>query len=396
MRQIAFLSVDNLLASIVHLLDPGLCTTPVVVFNGHTVVETCHLGKALGICPNAPVRQAKLCAPQANYVSVSEIDSLPYSEQIWDICYSCSPLVEPISHYQCYLDLTGCGDGFSIVNDIRSKISSVLGCGCRIALAPSRLLARLACSASNEPLVTIGKDGQDSFLDNLRVEHLWMCKPDMIERLRRLGIRRLGDLRSISNSELFSQFGSMGQILIDTAAGIDPTPVKAGYPPPRIKRAKSFEHPLEESDLLKSAVGEIVNNAAEELAASGKVCKTISIALIGYGEFLNIAKTVQLPSYTASSYRLCSFIWSNMQVLVNGPVSGIEITLSDLKHQEAKRLSLCGGSDDDSKDRALNETLDAIRSRCGSSSLTLGAKAAIPRREQLLAYYRSESFFTRS
>src|SRR5262249_3683577 len=187
------------------------------------------------------VRARRLC-PDAVFLAGDFAAYEQASREVHDVLRSYTPLVEGIALDEAFLDVTGAlrlfGTALEIAAAIRARISNELALSCSVGVAPTKLLAKLASEAAKPKASPSGttpgagvvqvEPGEElAFLHPLRVQALWGVGRATLERLRRLGVKTVGDLAAVSEATLVHTLGKAnGRHLHRLAEGIDERPVE--------------------------------------------------------------------------------------------------------------------------------------------------------------------------
>lgn len=246
LRKIIHCDCDCFYAAVEMRDDPALRGRPVAVggrAESRGVIATCNYeARAFGVhSAMSTMRAMKLC-PQLVLLPPDFERYRAASRQILDIYRAYTPLVEPLSLDEAYLDVTGVslcqGSATLMAREIRARIHAEVGITASAGIAPNKFIAKVA-SDWNKP------DGQyvvrpqdvDAFVEALPVKKLFGVGKVTAARLSRLGVENCGDLRAWSLTELSREFGAFGASLHALCRGIDNRAVR----PDRIRKSLSVE-----------------------------------------------------------------------------------------------------------------------------------------------------------
>src|SRR5262245_36153730 len=217
------------------------------------------------------------------------------SQQVFAIYRAITPLVEPLSLDEAYLDVTENSWneplGMNVAKRIKVLIREETGLTASAGVAPNKFLAKVA-SAWQKPdgLTVIAPERVESFLQKLPVEALWGVGPVTAKRLRECGIARLVDVRTADPDVLRSAVGSMCEWLQQLAAGQDDRAVE----PNRASKSSSSEctyaHDLSDIDRIREEVAAMARENAEWLQRRGLVARTVTIK-VRYHDFTTITRS---------------------------------------------------------------------------------------------------------
>jgi len=253
-RVIVHVDMDAFFAAIEQRDDPSLAGKPVVVGadpmggKGRGVVSTCsYEARRFGIHSAQPISQAYRCCPNAVFLPGDGAKYSRESRRIRGIFEQFTPLVEPVSVDEAYLDVTGSlrlfGGKRALVQQLRERIRSETGLTASLGVATGKLVAKIASDLEKPHGLVIVEPGREAeFLAPLEVRRLPGVGPKMHAALARLGIRTIGDLAAVPRRELIRGFGEWGAELHRKAHGVDAAPVQA----PEAAKSVGHEHTFAE------------------------------------------------------------------------------------------------------------------------------------------------------
>lgn len=393
MRSIGFLKVTGLYVAAARTQYPKLGLAPVMVLKGSTVYEACDRAMASGVRPGMSSRSAHLACPaELESVGFSDIDPLPLSYPSFDICAEYSPIIEPVSADECFMELTGCSGTPDVIGgQILQSLSSHVCLMGRMGVASSKLKAKLACLSSLSTLTILQPPEEERFLSDLPIDHLWMVPGGAMTRLKQLGINTVGQLKSIPAGELSLQFGDLAITLSKVCSEEDLSRVLALYPPPSICCSHRFSDPVIDIGQLNLSLHALISEGASQLSLSTNVCKTAVLkvtfeAVTGHPKVL--VRQFRFNSYTSSTYRLKSILSPWLESSATAPISELRLRLSDIRPETELQLSLytlgASGTSSQTKSSSISSTLDSLNSRYGPKTVSLGLREDSDRRELLL------------
>ncbi len=252
MRKIIHIDMDAFYASVEQRDDPALRGRPVVVaWRGarSVVCAASYEARRFGVRSAMPAVRAERLCPDAVFVPPDFARYKAVSRQIREIFLQHTPLVEPLSLDEAYLDVSGSptcdGIATEIARTIRAQIREVTSLTASAGIAPNKFLAKIA-SDWRKP------DGQfvvpparvEQFLTPLPVSRVPGVGKVMEGRLAALGIATVGDLRGLPLEQLEALFGTFGQRLYRHARGIDERPVEPDQPVQSISSEDTFAEDL--------------------------------------------------------------------------------------------------------------------------------------------------------
>ena len=301
---ILHVDMDAFYASVSERDDPTLKGKAVVVGAGArgVVLSANYEARKFGIHAAMPVGRAQRLAPHAIFIPPDHARYSEVSEGIMEIFQSFTPLVEPISLDEAFLDVTGAkrllGTGREIAQAIRAKVEKQEGITCSVGIAPSKFIAKLA-SGHCKPngILEIPTDRILTFLHPLPVKAIWGVGPKTAEVLERLGLRTVEDIAKLPRTTLIRALGeASGASLYELAWGRDYRDVVIDEPEKSISAAETFAIDLDNPEEILKEYLRLCEKAASRLRARNLFTKTISIK-VRFADFttINRSKTLALP-----------------------------------------------------------------------------------------------------
>ncbi|HYL59924.1 MAG TPA: DNA polymerase IV, partial [Candidatus Acidoferrales bacterium] len=236
-RVIAHADMDAFYASVEVLDNPALRGLPVIVggLGGRGVVTSAsYEARKFGVRSALPAHQAHKLCPDGIFLPGRMNRYIEISRIVRRIFDSFSPVVEPLSLDEAFIDLTGTerllGPPLDAARDLRRRMREETGLVVSVGLAPTKMAAKiLSDMAKPDGLLAIGPEDLHDFLRPLPVERLWGVGRVTLARLQSANIRTIGDLARRDVADLKSRFGSMGTHLHELACGNDERQVIADW-----------------------------------------------------------------------------------------------------------------------------------------------------------------------
>ncbi len=301
---ILHVDMDAFYASVAERDDPTLKGKAVVVGMGArgVVSSANYAARKLGVRSAMPLGQARRLAPHAIFVPVNMERNAEVSRHVMEIFQAFTPLVEPISLDEAFLDVTGSkrlhGSGRQIGAKIRARVESEEGITCSVGIASSKFIAKLASTyAKPNGMLEIHPDRILEFLHPLPVGAMWGVGPKTNEELQKIGLRTIGDIAKTPRQTLIRALGqSAGETLYELAWGRDYRSVTLDEPDKSIGAEETFLIDLDNHDEILRELLHMVEKSTHRLRERGLVSKTIAIK-IRFADFTTISrsKTVPLP-----------------------------------------------------------------------------------------------------
>ncbi|HVJ49019.1 DNA polymerase IV [Desulfitobacterium sp.] len=377
LRQIIHIDMDAFFASVEQRDNPALQNRPVVVGgkpDSRGVVSTAsYEARKMGIHSAMPLAEAYRRCPQAVFLPVNGKKYRQVSRQIRDIFLTYTPLVEPISLDEAFLDVTAStrlfGSAEEIAQTIKERIKNELDLIASVGVASNKFLAKLASDLEKpNGFVVVDLIHVQEFLDPLPIERIWGVGEKTAERLHRLNIRTLRELRQLDQEYLAHLFGTWGRQIYALARGIDDRPVESEREVKSIGRETTFDSDLTDRDVLKKILLELACDIGQNLRKEQLKGKTITLK-VRYSDFRTISRSHTLNQATNLEdviyQEACQLL---QEVSLSQAIRLIGITLQNLVNQDKGQLALF---DEPEKDREkLVKVIDSIKEKYGDKSIT--------------------------
>ena len=298
--------MDAFYASVEQRDDPSLKGRPVVVGgtpDGRGVVAAAsYEARRFGIHSAMPAARALRLCPHAVFLRPDIQKYRAVSQQVFALYRSVTPLVEPLSLDEAYLDVTENSLGLEYARDVarwlKARVREDTQLTVSAGVAPNKFLAKVASDLDKpDGLVVIPPQRVEAFVTPLPVHKIWGVGPRTAERLKTLGIRTGGQLRDADPVTLERHLGKMGRFLHRLARGEDDRPVT----PDRVAKSRGAECTLETDVTDLAVIGELIDGHAERVAASlvrmKRPGRTVTLK-IRYKDFTTVTRSRSLPHPT--------------------------------------------------------------------------------------------------
>ena len=295
---ILHVDMDAFYASVELVKDPTLAGKPVVVGGQGTrgvVTSASYEARAFGVKSAMPIVTARRLCPHAVYLSNDFNAYMEFSEKIREVFLSFTPLVEPLSLDEAFLDVTGSiklfGDPTSIGRQVKESIAR-LGLTCTVGAAPNKFLAKLASTqAKPDGLLTIEQEQVKGWLEPLPVNALWGVGEQTGEVLKRLGLRTVGDIARLSRRTLERAVGdSLGAHLHHLANGRDERRVTPHEPAKSVGSENTYSQDLDDTGDLLREILRLADRTATRLRTKGLCGRTVTLK-VRFSNFKTITRS---------------------------------------------------------------------------------------------------------
>jgi DNA polymerase-4 len=306
LRRILHIDMDAFYASVEQRDNPALRGHPVAVGGDPTtrgvVAAASYEARKFGVRSAIPMSRAVRLCPSLIIVRPDFHKYRAVSQQVFEIYRRVTPLVEPLSLDEAYLDVTenswGETLGVSVARRIKEEIHSVTGLTASAGVAPNKFLAKIA-SGWQKPdgLTVIAPERIESFLQGLPVDALWGVGPKTAERLRAHGIAKLVDVRTRTLEDLRAIVGSAAEWLRDLAHGHDPRAVNPNEERKSVGSECTYDSDITDLARIRAEIDEMARDAARWLEKNAAFARTVVIK-VRYDNFDTITRSQSDPKPT--------------------------------------------------------------------------------------------------
>ena len=305
-RKIIHVDMDAFYASVEQRDNPQLRDKPVVVAwrgSRSVVCAASYEARTFGVRSAMPAVRAQRLCPEAIFVPPDFTRYRAASHKVREIFKRHTDLIEPLSLDEAYLDVsqnkTGLATATLVARTIREQIRQELNLTASAGVAPNKFLAKLASDwRKPDGLFVIQPDDVDRFLLPLPVGRLPGVGKVTGEKLEKLEIKTMGDLRGLDRSSLEQQFGRFGLRLYELARGVDPSEVVPDRPTKSISAEDTFEQdvPIAETEPTIRQLAEKVWAASRK---ESRIARTVVLKLkTSEFKILTRSHTPSSPPYT--------------------------------------------------------------------------------------------------
>ena len=299
MRRILHVDMDAFYASVEQRDDPSLRGRPVAVGGDAgkrgVVAAASYEARVFGVRSAMPMSQAVRLCPSLVVVRPDFTKYRNVSQQVFELFRGVTPLVEPLSLDEAYLDVTenawGEPLGMTVARRLKESIRTITGLTASAGVAPNKFLAKIA-SGWHKPdgLTVIAPERVEHFLRGLPVDALWGVGPVTARKLRERGITKLMDVRGADTAVLREAVGSLADWLQQLARGEDDRPVVSNHEPKSSGSENTYERDLVDRDVIRDEVDQMAAHAAAWLTKQALYARTVTIK-VRYDDFTTITRS---------------------------------------------------------------------------------------------------------
>ena len=397
---ILHVDMDAFFVSVELVRRPELRGLPVVVGGDGergVVAAASYEARAYGVRSAMPSTRARRLCPDVVFLPGDHRHYGEVSRRVMLSFRRYTPVVEPLSLDEAFLDVSGVarlhGPPTEVAAAIRSGVLAEEGLGCSVGIAANKFLAKLASAQAKPTAGTDGPapgrgvqvvpaDGIREFLDPLPVEAIWGVGPRTLERLQRLGVRTVAELRAVPEPTLVSSFGrAAGAQFWRLARGIDERRVDPAQSVRSIGHEETFSRDLTEPGDLRRELIRMVDAVGRRLREAGVAGRTVTVK-VRFPDFTTVSRSQTLPDATDLVVEILEVATGLMESL--DTMSGIRllgVSLSGLRDGSVRQLRFEDLGDPGWLE--AEQAVDRIRDRFGVGSIgpatTVGPEGLRPR-----------------
>lgn len=387
---IIHIDMDAFFAAVEQMDNPELRGKPVIIGGGlRGVVSTAsYEARVFGVHSAMPIVTARRLCPQGVFVHGRRHRYAELSRAIMAALGDFSPLVEPASIDEAYLDATGTERLFGPLEELIARIKARVaettgGLTCSVGAAPVKFLAKI-CSDINKPdgVFILRPQEADAFLCGLEVGRLPGVGKRMVQSLRGLGIVNVAQLRRYSLEFMERRYGKCGRVLFERAHGRDPR----GVEPTRSIKSESAECTFEQDTRDREFLMRMLLAHAERVGASlrrhGLKGRTVTLK-VKFADFRQITRARTLPeatNATESIFEIGRELLHELRLpqpvrLIGLGVSGFDAPPAQLYLPGAEHAAGSRAGRDpalEARRQKLDQALDRLRERFGKEAVQRG------------------------
>ena len=286
--------------------NPSLAGKQVIVgYDGNrgVVLSATYEARKLGVHSAMPMSRALRLAPNASVVEPDHEKYSEVSENVMSIFESITPLVQPLSVDEAFLDISGAqklmGTPSQIGEVIRARVNDEQGITCSVGVASTMFVAKLATNfAKPDGLHVVPADKVIEFLHPLPIGALWGVGEKTAEQLSRLGLVNVSDIANTPVKTLARVVGqAAAEHLYELSWGRDPRTVTPNQAEKSIGAERTFESDIDDPEEILAQILDLSNKVAKRLRAANYFSRTITIK-VRFADFTSVTRSKSLPSST--------------------------------------------------------------------------------------------------
>jgi len=376
---ILHVDMDAFYASVEERERPELVGKPVIV-GGEAqrrgvVAAANYEARRFGVHSAMPTATARRLCPHAEYLRPRIDFYAGVSRQIREIFFRYTPLVEPLSLDEAFLDVTGStglfGPADEIARRIKAEIRREVRLVASVGVAPNKFLAKIASDLEKpDGFVIVPPDGVQEFLDPLPVGRLWGVGKVSHRALTGLGVATIGQLRRLPPDVLQDRFGSTGEHLWQLAQGIDDRRVTPDHEAKSISHETTFAVDVADKEVLRAWLLELTEQVARRLRRHGLRARSVHLK-VRFADFSTItrSRTLAVPTdLTEELWQAAAEMFQKRLPPGHAAVRLLGMGTSGLDRSGEAQQMLFDRQERRRQGR-LDEVTDQIRARYGDSAI---------------------------
>jgi len=382
-KAIIHLDMDAFYPAVEVLDNPSLKGKPVIVGGSRergVVSSASYEARKFGIHSAQPMATAMRLCPHGIFLPVRMGRYKEVSNQIFEIFHQLTPLVEPLSIDEAFLDVTGSLKLFGGPKEIAKKIKKAVleetSLTVSAGVAPSKFLAKIASDLHKpDGLTIVSEDQVKAFLNPLPIGKLWGVGKTTQKALAHLGIKTIGDLSRLPLEVLERRFGKHGIHLHRLSRGIDDREVEPLRDVKSIGREETFSEDLLDMATIKRGLLSLATRVSRRMRRKGLAGKRVTLK-VKYHDFVQITRSETLTKAIDDGREIFQNCCRLLEKTEAGkrPLRLLGIALSHLSDQASPiQLSLFETGPGPARSKKLNLALDKIHEKFGESAILPGA-----------------------
>lgn len=376
---IAHIDCDAFYASVEKRDNPELANRPVIVGGGRrgVVAAACYVARVYGVRSAMPMFKAREACPDAVVIRPDMAKYSAVGRQVREMMLGVTPLVEPLSIDEAFLDLAGTekihgGSPARTLARLILEIERKIGVGASIGLSHNKFLAKTA-SDLDKPrgFAVIGEAETLEFLAPRPVGSIYGVGRALETRLRRDGIATIGELRRVEEAELYRRYGAMGQRLYKLSRGIDERKVDPSEQTKSISSETTFVADIADMATLAREVWPLCETVARRLKKKKLAGRRVTLKLkTADFRLLTRSRTLAAPVWMAEE------IYRAVMPLLEKEADGRPFRLIGAGVEELCDADAAAQPDlldpGARKRAAVEEAIDSVREKLGEKAITKG------------------------
>lgn len=404
MATIAHLHLPGFYAEVERTLNPDLKACPVLVCStaklssavndlggqqrGSVVLDASMDARAAGVKPGTSRQHAMRICPSAEVVEYAASGYEEHAREVLEMCAAHSHCVEPLYSHSVFLDLSLNPDPMDAARMLAAELCNA-GYAPLLGVASCKLMAKVITLYLNAQRWPVNHNrayrlkNETAFLSTLPIGYLWPLDRSITERLRKLGIGRVGDLADVPLTELERHFGQIGRLIYRYSLGLDSDRVRPLYPPPSVQASDHLEYAIRDLFLLEARLQRLSERVYRALVRERLTCRFVQLRLFfADGGSVDGEVSLRTPAFSQSDVHAAARRALN-NARAQRPVSGLLLKAHSLEPLVGSQLKLIE-DEKSTRHKSLERAIHSVRERFGKDVVRVGSAVGITRREAFL------------
>jgi DNA polymerase-4 len=382
-RIVLHIDMDAFYASVEELDRPELSGKPVIVggtSNRGVVSAASYEARKFGVRSAMPIYEAKRRCPHGIFVPVRMGRYQEVSRQVMHILERYSPIIEQVSIDEAYMEVSGLerlfGSPVDLATGMKREVKERTALTCSVGIAPNKFLAKIASELRKpDGLTVISPEEAEHFAAALPIEKIPGVGKKTVDRLKAMGVSKLGHVRDLPEYVLLRAVGKFGRTLLAFARGEDNSPVVPYSEAKSISSEETLEENSDDLKILRKELLSLAENVGRRLRENGLAGSTVTLKL-KRADFVLITRSVSLNKPTDSTHTLYEAGLSLLdEVELSGKFRLIGIGASKLVHAVEGQEQLDLFDDESKKEsswKSVEKAMDNIKKRFGRDAIKRG------------------------
>ncbi len=380
-----------------------------VIVKGHKVLDISPGARGKGVRFGMTLRQARIVCPELVRIEYTPQRYGDFAEQVWEVCATFSPAVEPLDETEAFIELSFCPNIIGTLDELSRHVENIVGVSPLYGIAHCKLVARILSGILPEARTKrflrfaehmVSSDGRNigtkivaerekEFLEPLPVSLLWPLDRDAISYLCRLGVGRIGELQRMGQSVLVDMFGQMGYVIHKYSLGMDYSRVLPVFPQNSVTFSKAFDSPVSDWHVLSATVTECVSSFNKNPDVAYMAVRRLKIALeCDNGNTVNRKRHLVKPvSMYGGLQRICECLLKEIFESgdLNAPVRAVSVAVyGSVPVKTGLQVDMFSPYQVQASGEVMDKVLCKVRERFGSGTVFPGREWELARRDKLL------------
>jgi len=379
-RIILHIDMDAFFAAVEQRDNPELIGKPVIIGadpkqgRGRGVVSTCsYEARKFGVHSAMPISQAFKRCPNGVYLRGRMHVYSDISRQLMDILYDFTPLVEPISIDEAFLDISGSirlfGEPPEIASLIKQRLRNDINLTASIGIAPNKFIAKIASDLKKpDGIVIVNNDDVLKFLRPLPISKMWGVGKKSEPHLQKCGIKTIGDLAKLSEKQAADLLGKNSLRFWHLANGRDERDVVTWGGAKSVSQERTFMEDSDNSDELQNTIYYLCNEVSRLMRKSNQKGRTVTLKIrfSDFSTFTRASTSHKFLQHSQDLYDIAIKLFNSFS-LTNKKVRLLGVGVSNLNTIHGEQLTIF--DQEESQSAKLDHVMDLVEKKFGHKAI---------------------------